>query len=121
MLLSLLIIPLLFTTISMMPPQLSDDSGSAAEMLDWCASFENATGVPYTIKNVQKQSLCLGYMRGVLDTAVFAGMVCPPKGDRVMIQVVKVVLKYINNHPEWLHIAAVAPTLPALREAFPCK
>ncbi len=46
--------------------------------------------------------------------------VCVP--DEVTVgQITKVVVKYLKDHPEKLHLGAGLLTMTALKDAFPCK
>ena len=71
---------------------------------------------------------CVGYVEGIndyqttllgwsyLDEPYF----CTPEGVR-SYQLVKVVTKYLNEHPEELHLEAGGLVAAALQEAFPCS
>ena len=71
---------------------------------------------------------CVGYVEGIndyqttllgwsfLDEPYF----CTPKGVR-SYQLVKVVTKYLNDHPEELHLEAGGLAAVALYKAFPCS
>ena len=70
---------------------------------------------------------CLNYVAGVADmvdvmpeTAGLAPVCIPPEGVTVG-QMGRVVVKYLKNHPEEEHDAAVVLVVVALREAFPCE
>ena len=72
-------------------------------------------------------SECIGYISGVVDAGTIASQrnengkfpVCIPetvsKG-----QLVRVYLKYADNHPERLHLVAATLVVEALATAFPC-
>lgn len=47
-------------------------------------------------------------------------MFCVPKGAMLM-QLVRVVEKYLREHPEQLHIHQAALVTKALQVAFPCR
>jgi Rap1a immunity proteins len=73
---------------------------------------------------------CLGVMQGItsISQLLFFEMekngvpklFCLPKQGFSHEQMVRVVLKYLNDHPEHLHIYAIALITRALVEAFPC-
>jgi hypothetical protein len=80
------------------------------------------------------QSLhCLGYVSGVVDTfslwRVASGdkhiqspnLPCFPNGHLENLQMVRVVLKFMQDNPDKLHWGAPELILTALRNAFPCK
>lgn len=73
-------------------------------------------------------NVCLGYIVGmadyedqlqdwsILDEPIF----CTPDGVTVG-QLKKVVIKYLDERPERLHLTASSLTANALRTAFPCS
>lgn len=72
--------------------------------------------------------MCAGYVTGLYD---YQGMFvawsyldepyfCSPDGAE-MSQLVKVVTKYLNEHPEELHLSAGGTVAIALGIAFPCS
>jgi len=75
---------------------------------------------------------CRGFIDAVLDmnnlaliTARLNGVksgspICIPEGVK-MGQVLKVVMKYIDDHPEQLHLPARNLVLDSVANAFPCK
>lgn len=74
-----------------------------------------------------EQGMCLGYIVGVVDSfnttsAVKGGnqIFCIPPGV-TSGQLVLVMKKSMQEHPETLHLPASAHTLSALTSAFPCK
>ena len=73
------------------------------------------------------QGKCLGFILGVADTmewTVSLGAVtktyCAPEEARGA-QVTKVVVKYLDSHPEQLHLAAASLVVVAFEDAFPCQ
>jgi hypothetical protein len=75
---------------------------------------------------------CLGYISGILDSQslwdylVHVGKDYPQThyclpDEATNSQVVQVVLKFLNDHPERLHEPANTLILEALHNAFPCK
>lgn len=71
--------------------------------------------------------LCLGLVQGVRQTmAIYAEVL--PREERTCIpegmtngQGVRVVVKYLEDHPKTLHYAATVLTMAAYRDAYPCK
>jgi len=69
---------------------------------------------------------CLGYVDGIDDALNilpienFDRGYCRPKNVTAG-QLVRVVVKYLKNHPEKLHENQFLLTLSALLNAFPCK
>ena len=91
----------------------SFQSGSSS--LTWCES-----------ENSQEKSHCFGYLAAVADTADtlagwegFEPSICVPLGVTGG-QLIKVWVKYANEHPEELHLSASSLVLSAYAEAFPC-
>ena len=72
---------------------------------------------------------CLGYVMGVADmidansTLDISGFspICIPSETVTVGQLRRVVVKYLNSHPEKTHDPAVVLVVVALREAFPCQ
>jgi len=69
--------------------------------------------------------MCLGYVSGVHETnevyeAVAEQQIyCPPK-EVEFEQLVRVIVKYLENHPADLHYSAAYNIIFAFKEAFPC-
>ncbi|UAN49152.1 hypothetical protein KGP26_15225 [Serratia sp. JSRIV002] len=61
-----------------------------------------------------------GYSRGVTDSLMLIGSLCPPDGVD-MVQYTDIVEKYIINNPESRSEASVLLTFLAVGKAFPCK
>jgi hypothetical protein len=75
----------------------------------------------------QNRFECFGYIEGVVDdyessTAVsnLTPIMCMP-ADMRLGQAKIVVRRYLENHPELLHLPACSVIRAALKEAFPCK
>ena len=71
---------------------------------------------------------CFAYVQGIADTirlykAAYpdALTACLPKEGLKTDQAVRVVLMYLNEHPEELHELAPILALISLKEAFPCE
>ncbi len=84
-----------------------------------------------TVKEFGHREFLLGcerYVVGVLDSYQVATVLlkpsikafCLPKGGTTD-QMIKVVIKYLENHPEQLHLPAANVIYLALDDAFPCK
>lgn len=65
---------------------------------------------------------CLGFLEGLDDMGAASGarFYCLPD-NASFGQQARVVVKYLNDHPEKLHEIDVALAIAALREAFPCE
>lgn len=70
---------------------------------------------------------CIGYMKGFLDAHGFIGalskiqLFCIPEGGIQTGQAIRIIVKWLKDHPERLHHEAGMLTLAALGRAFPCK
>jgi len=91
---------------------------SGSELLDMCAATQ-IDGAYHA-----KIAECRGYVTGVADAF---NCESPSKGYRwqdpgvTMGQLVKVVVKWLNENPDKLHYGAGSLTAAALSEAFPCQ
>jgi hypothetical protein len=82
---------------------------------------------PQAIQDVKDSQLCIGYMTGVVDSYEVepdslktAGRgLCVPDDVR-STQLVRVFVKYADDHPEELHLAAPTVVWNSLHKAFPC-
>ncbi len=63
--------------------------------------------------------LCRGYVTGSADTLTNTGKICAPR-QATDIQAVAVVRKYLQQHPERLHLPAASLVRHSLMDAFPC-
>lgn len=71
---------------------------------------------------------CLGYMLGITQTIVlheqlsYLTFFCVPEPERVITaQAVRIVVRYLKDHPELLHRRAIVLAHTAFEEAFPCR
>ena len=77
---------------------------------------------------IAEAATCVGYINGVLDTLTMWNAIneadfkiaCFPDGVSPL-QLIRVVVKYLNDHPEELHEAAIVLTFRAASTAFPCS
>lgn len=70
--------------------------------------------VPY------KWGTCFGYINGVADALVPAGVYCLPAGVKAG-QVLDVAKLYIQDHPDKRYLPAPQLIVNALAEKFPCN
>lgn len=63
-----------------------------------------------------QDGICIGLVKGVSDVSPH---VCPPK-DAPYGQEIRIVVRYLENHPEELHLRDTALIEKALSQAFPC-
>jgi hypothetical protein len=77
-------------------------------------------------ENYFEQGACHGYMEATADTwdtaalrQIFINDICYPEGVTVG-QLLKIWVKYANEHPEKLHLEASGLVVNAYHEVFPC-
>ena len=63
---------------------------------------------------------CFGYVGGVMHMMESVRSGCPPRGVTFR-QASDVVMKWMNDHPEKLHLGGRVVVTHALGEAWPCK
>jgi hypothetical protein len=90
---------------------------SAEELVGQCREAEPA------VVSV-RGTLCVGYFTGfgdreLLTAAQGARLTCMP-GEATVSQLIKIYLKFTDEHPEWLHETARTMVLLSLAQAFPC-
>jgi hypothetical protein len=74
----------------------------------------------YTEKGTaNSQAFLTGYLGAIVDI-YFLDIVCIPEGA-TNVQIIKVIEKYLNNHPELLHTKGPFFINKAIREAWSCK
>ena len=73
-------------------------------------------------------SFCSGMMQGMTNTIIFfdtfqvtQSIVCLPEDGISNGQAAKVVIKYLKEHPEQLHVVDSGLAFLALMDAFPCN
>jgi hypothetical protein len=107
--------------------ELVDTSGNAFVRL--CSAIDKENGTDEETRNL---IMCLGYVSGFVDAldsySVFREALTKQKEHKLFCkpeeiergQVVRIVLKYIRNHPEHAHGPTGVLFIGALREAYPC-
>jgi Rap1a immunity proteins len=129
LLLATLLLLFLFATqaaIAQGVPSVPDKSGTS--FYDECGTTDKDLGQRSTAENLQG-TYCMGYVAGLTQGVASSELIhrvkpserlfCLPEGV-TNIQKVRVIRKYISNHPEEAHNPAQGQALMALREAFPC-
>lgn len=88
-------------------------------MIDGCAAAVD----PHDKTNALGQGFCLGVVTAVSGVASLypqALGICAPRGV-TNGEVARVALKYMQQHPEYLHEPFTLLTLAAMRRTWPCK
>ena len=95
---------------------------SGNEMLKMCEAYLSETG------SAADGNICVGYVVGIHDGhftfSVRADMkktICLPDSSVDGSQLVRVVTKHLQEHPEDLHYTAASLITNALQQAFPCE
>ncbi len=94
--------------------------GSGAGLLEACDAKNLSTS-----RNFPAFNYCLGFIMGVADSfsceePIMSGFRWQPIEDGNAEQFRKVVVKFLNEHPEHLHLRSGSLVAAALSEAFPC-
>jgi len=108
------------------------------DLLDACRDADKSPDEMKTQDQLRRSMMCLGYITGVADGIKVAtqvneqinekprnlgdwgGLFCAP--DEVKVgQVLRVVVKYLRDHPGELHNPSADLIVAALNAAFPCK
>jgi len=97
---------------------------SGSELLERCEAYLGDD----TNANIASGNACAGYVEGIVDehnTFVNWGEIkpawwCVSKHSNLG-QLIHVVTKYLQEHPEDLHQTASGLTVIALTDAFPCE
>jgi len=105
---------------SMLADTLADSCRASARVDDG--------GATAPVKDIIVAQRCVGYLMGVLDGFEMvraskemdpAHTICMPEGVRDQ-QVVRIFMKYVNDHPDVLNKSAPAVVWLAMHQAYPC-
>lgn len=95
------------------------------EMLNNCRAFLKDPMPPGQMFHA---GVCGGYIMGIVDGFIYAQIVdpdstgvCVPDKGYTVGQGVRVLTKYLEDHPEKLNVEVSLLALDAFRKAFPCK
>jgi hypothetical protein len=110
-----------------------DWNGDGSSLLTRCSLAVRAfDGEKLPSEDVAKGSFCVGYISGIHDTDFMVRMLeehdkitlmkhaCPPSNVSTG-QAVRIVVKYLHDNPERLHMPASILVTDAIRNSFPCK
>jgi hypothetical protein len=95
---------------------------AVAEVLDGAKLFTDCRDGdnPSARDSPYKWGACFGYINGVADALVPAGVYCLPAGVKAG-QVLDVAKLYIQDHPDKRYLPAPQLIVNALAEKFPCN
>jgi len=99
--------------------QSSDVDGN--QLLEHCSAYQKARdNPPITTKEQVSAGFCLGYMSAIADSNASEQHFCAHPNATIE-QLARVVLKWLRDNPEKLHLNAGVVSYTALHAAFPCK
>lgn len=112
---------LVVTCMFMASPAMAEGFINGRELLDHCVQAQDK------VKTANHDAgRCFGFISGVTDLydiliseAIVKPTYCPPH-NVTLIQMVNVVVEYLQKHPEDLHYSASSLVMAAYAEAFPC-
>ncbi|HHL2713068.1 TPA: Rap1a/Tai family immunity protein [Yersinia enterocolitica] len=107
----------LFLLLVNIPAQAAFVSGN--DILDWLDSSNRVNNGSRTPKDLQKDDLLSGYIRGIADMGKY-DYFCPD-AEVTAGQLINIVQKYINENPKESHKSGALLSTTALKNAFPCK
>ena len=120
----LLVVALLFVASPVMAKE--DYFYLGNQLLEECNHVINALDNENTNIDQIAAALCLGYVQGVHDLYAalkngefIVSQYCKPQNAPVS-QMLRVIMKYLKDHPENLNYSASSLIIKALGEAFPC-
>jgi hypothetical protein len=102
-------VAILFILVMSMPVQARDGSTTGNRLAGFCNS-----------ESLDLSALCAGLIIGFIDGSSLSAKYCIPK-DVTNEQIRKVVRKYLDEHPEELHVWYGLLVSLAIGKAFPCN
>lgn len=88
--------------------------------------LDNAGNVLSNVENTFDAGFCLRMAQGITNTnmmyqyAMQKTLFCLPTGGIQNVQAVRVIVKYLKEHPEQLHEHEATLAIMAFIQAFPC-
>lgn len=122
-----LILTALYSTVTQAAPITSTGEDLYRNCKEAVKVSESNTIPPGT--NMLRVGLCLGLIEGVKNSIAVFQTALPPDKTQVCwresgmsnSQGAKIIIKYLDDHPNQLGENQTAVTMFALKEAFPCK
>ena len=110
----------------------AEDILSGSTLLKNCKSYLKVSGGSSNSDIILGAGLCLGTVRGIIDAGAvfdtFADQAGNPRPNVFCVpesvstdRGVRVVIQYLEEHPEDLHQRGTTLTVLALKQAFPCR
>lgn len=102
---------------------IAKDIGSGNHLLNACNTFMSDNKQDMSYSEGLDAGYCVGLVSGIAETIISSDSptACFPKSSVTREQTVRIVVKYLNNHPEQLHLSASSLVMVSFEEAFPCK
>jgi hypothetical protein len=107
-------------TLFILSMSVSVEAMTGNELIEHCDKF----GVEVTSEDWQQNAYCMGYIVGVIhgmEYLDFKKQICIPTKNVKQGQIIKVVIKYLNDNPQRLHEQYTHIIYLAITEAFPCN
>lgn len=87
----------------------------------WLQFIDETLGRPPESGDAAGMGFCIGMFEGVTQTMIAHGTMCQPKGGLKREQALRVIVKYLEDHPADLHENGAGLMASALLAAFPCN
>jgi hypothetical protein len=97
-----------------------DPLWSANGIMPGCRSFLTKDASNLSYKTGFLEGRCTGIITGVLFAGMLSGAICVPSKATIH-QLVAVVIRHTDQHPQDMHYRFVWFAYRALKEAWPCK
>lgn len=116
-----------FLSLALAQPAFATVTGE--ELLNRCSAAEKSVdGGKMSGDEMLDAMWCMGYMSGLLDgfsvgdyKVADAKMMCPPEDGLTRTQALRIVAKWLREHPEARQKSGRRSALLALAGAYPCK
>lgn len=100
--------------------------GNGNDLREACTAFISVYDTGSVDASMERGGWCAGLLHGIVGmNSMYKGLArykmyfCPPEGY-TNGQGIRIVVAYLNKHPERLHMDATTLVVHALHEAFPC-
>jgi Rap1a immunity proteins len=122
-----LVLTVLFVSVAVVPAHADEgilDSGNG--FLRECSVADKPYSA-FTEAEAANMIGCSGYVHGLNDAFTIGAMLWNGKRQPYCneaiesVQIIKIVLKYVRDHPAKAHLATPLLYLGAMKEAFPCS
>ena len=118
---------ILFATLTFLAVTQRASAVPGTQLQEACANYtDNSTTSNTSSVSSLNAGICMGYIMSAIDSYPIINVAyptvkfCAPK-EVDYAQEIKVVTKFLNNHPEVLHKPATMLVIAAMSIAFPCK